>query len=219
MECGIVIGEIIRVGIVDDHKVLRDGLRTILDNAGGIETVAEASNADEAQDALRRTSIDVLLTDITLHGLDGIELARRVSDGGDRPRVVMLTMHDEPDIVGRAIRAGAWGYVLKEEAAQTVARAIRAVYEGDHYYSPTIPQELIAEYRYCDEPADEVLTPRQREVLSLICEGLTEREIADHMRISHYTVHVHKNNIHQKLHLHSKVDLVKYAIQHGLVTV
>ncbi|TVR56841.1 MAG: DNA-binding response regulator [Spirochaetaceae bacterium] len=129
-------------------------------------------------------------------------------------------MHDDAELVERAINAGVRGYLLKDHAARDVVEAIVAVSRGDHWFRTGIPETLVNEFRYGSTKRSTSatgLTPRQIEILRLICDGLTEREIADELCISHHTVHVHKNNIMQSLALHSKVDLLKYAVQHKLV--
>ncbi|MFW5718585.1 MAG: response regulator transcription factor [Spirochaetota bacterium] len=216
-------GTAIQVGLVDDHQVLRDGLKAVIGAADPpMEIALEASSAREALEQIRESGVQVLLTDISMHGMDGIELAKRVHEIEPRVRVIVLSMHRDADLVERAIKAKVWGYLLKENAASQVTEAIEAVHRGSTYFKSGIPDDVVSEYRYGtsdDTKVETKLTPRQIEILELICDGLTEREIADSLGISHHTVHVHKNNIMQTLHLHSKVDLVKYAVQHKLVQV
>ena len=216
-------GTAIQVGLVDDHQVLRDGLKAVIGAADPpMEIALEASSAREALDRIRESGVQVLLTDISMHGMDGIELAKRIHEVEPRVRVIVLSMHRDADLVERAIKAKVWGYLLKENAASQVTEAIEAVHRGSTYFKSGIPDDVVSEYRYGtsdDAKVETKLTPRQIEILELICDGLTEREIADSLGISHHTVHVHKNNIMQTLHLHSKVDLVKYAVQHKLVQV
>ncbi|MFP4115539.1 MAG: response regulator transcription factor [Spirochaetota bacterium] len=216
-------GTAIQVGLVDDHQVLRDGLKSIIEEAQPpMEVALEASSAREALDKLAHTEVRILLTDISMHGMDGIELARQIKQVEPRVRVIVLSMYHDAELIERAIKAGVWGYLLKENAAGQVVEAIEAVHRGSTYFKSGIPEDIVSEYRYAgsdDSKIDTVLTPRQTEILELICDGLTEREIAESLGISHHTVHVHKNNIMQTLHLHSKVDLVKYAVQHNLVQV
>jgi DNA-binding NarL/FixJ family response regulator len=214
-------GTALQIGLVDDHKVLRDGLRLVIEDAvPPMQVVLEAATAREALEQLESVAVQILLTDISMHGMDGIELARQIHDRRPRVRVIVLSMHNDAELVERAVRAGVRGYLLKENAATAVVEAIVAVSRGDQWFDPAIPGELVSQYRYDGTGSTTTttrLTPRQTEVLRLICEGMTEREIADDLGISHHTVHIHKNNIMQTLHLHSKVDLVKYALQHKLV--
>jgi DNA-binding NarL/FixJ family response regulator len=216
-------GTAIQVGLVDDHQVVRDGLRSIIEESlPAMEIALEAGSAREALDQLATTTIQILVTDISMHGMDGLELARQVHQMEPRVRVIVLSMYQDAELVERAVKAGVWGYLLKDNAASQVVEAIEAVHRGSTYFRSGIPEEMVSEYRYAssdDSKTKTTLTPRQTEILELICDGLTEREIAASLGISHHTVHVHKNNIMQTLHLHSKVDLVKYAVQHKLVQV
>jgi DNA-binding NarL/FixJ family response regulator len=216
-------GTAIQVGLVDDHQVLRDGLKSIIQEADPpMEVALEASSSREALEKLATTEVRILLTDISMHGMDGIELAKQIHALEPRVRVIVLSMYHDAELVERAIKAGVWGYLLKDNAADQVVEAIEAVHRGSTYFKSGIPEDVVSEYRYAssdDSRVETMLTPRQTEILELICDGLTEREIAETLGISHHTVHVHKNNIMQTLHLHSKVDLVKYAVQHNLVQV
>lgn len=214
-------GTAIQVGIVDDHAVLRDGLKSIIVEADPpMEVVLEASSAREALEKLSETEVRILLTDISMHGMDGLELARQVRQAEPRVRVIILSMYHDAELIERAVKAGVWGYLLKDAAADEVVEAIKAVHRGSTWFKSGVPEDIVSEYRFAssdDSHVETRLTPRQTEILELICDGLTEREIAASLGISHHTVHVHKNNIMQTLHLHSKVDLVKYAVQHKLV--
>lgn len=214
-------GPEIHVGLVDDHQMLRDGLRLVVSEAGTpMHVVMEAGTAREALDLLDQTRVEVLITDIAMHGMDGIQLAREAIARNPRLRVIVLSMHNDAELVERAVSAGVHGYLLKDHAADRLVDAIAAVSRGDTYFEAGIPPEIVTQFRYAradPEKPSVRLTPRQTEVLRLICDGLTERDIAAELGISHHTVHVHKNNIMQTLNLHSKVDLVKYAVRHRLV--
>lgn len=214
-------GPDIRVGLVDDHRMLRDGLRLVIAEAGPpMQVVMEAGTAREALDLLDQTPVEILITDIAMHGMDGIQLAREAIARHPNLRVIVLSMHNDAALIERAISAGVRGYLLKDHAAGEVVDAITCVSRGDTYFEAGIPPEIVNQFRYGDTDPDKPsvrLTPRQTEVLRLICDGLTERDIAAELGISHHTVHVHKNNIMQTLNLHSKVDLVKYAVRHRLV--
>lgn len=214
-------GSALKIGLVDDHGVLRDGLRLIIEEAEPpMDVTMQASSAHEALEKLETTDVHVLLTDISMHGMDGLELARAVLSRRPDVRVIVLSMHDDAALVERAIRAGVRGYMLKDHVAREVVQAIVAVSRGEHWFRTGMPETLVNELRFGSTTRSTGatdLTPRQVEVLRLICDGMTEREIADELGISHHTVHVHKNNIMQSLQLHSKVDLVKYAVQHKLV--
>jgi len=208
----------IKVGLVDDHQMLREGLRSVIRGSGeAINVAGEAGTAAEAIALMEQQDLDILITDVSMPGLSGLQLAAQIMAAGERPRVIVLSMFDDADVIERAVKVGVWGYLLKENAAETVVEAIKTVHGGNRYFSPSIPEEAIADYLYSGDRLDTQLTPRQLEVVGLICEGKTEREIAETLGISRHTAHVHKNNILRALNLHSKVDVVKYAVQHGIV--
>ena len=180
------------------------------------------ASAREALDRLPDVEVGILLTDISMHGMDGLELARTVHETQPRVRTIVLSMYRDAELVERAIRAHVWGYLLKDDAANRVVDAIRSVHQGETYFKTGTLEDIVSAYRYASPDDSRLaarLTPRQTEIVGLICEGMTEREIANDLGISHHTVHVHKNNIMQTLHLHTKVDLVKYAVQHKLVQI
>ncbi|MFW5745830.1 MAG: response regulator, partial [Spirochaetota bacterium] len=142
-------GTAIQVGLVDDHQVLRDGLKAVIAAADPpMEIALEASSAREALDRIRESGVQVLLTDISMHGMDGIELAKRVHETEPRVRVIVLSMHRDAELVERAIKAKVWGYLLKENAASQVTDAIEAVHRGSTYFKSGIPDDVVAEYRY-----------------------------------------------------------------------
>jgi DNA-binding NarL/FixJ family response regulator len=205
----------VRVGLVDDHRVLRDGLRAVIEESEQpIEVALEASRGKEALNALERSKVDVLVLDIAMPGLDGFGVLRRLRDASTTVRTIVLTMYADTPLIVRAIRLGAWGYILKDNAAATIVEAIIAVSRGNKFFDSCIPESVIENYAGEEGGA---LTPRQTEVLRLICEGRTEREIAEELGISSHTAHAHKNNIMRKLNIHSKVALVRYALDRKLV--
>ncbi len=213
----------IRVGLADDHRVLRDGLKSVIEEeAPEVQTVVEAASAREFLDAVAEREINVAVVDISMPGMDGLELAGVLKRDYPSIRTIVLTMYQEVDLIERAIRSSVWGYVLKSNAANTVVDAIRSVYSGKSFFDPAIPKEVISQLRYQKAQPGRLsttLTPRQIEVLRLICDGKTEREIAAELGISFHTAHAHKSNIMQKLGLHSKVDLVRYAVQRNLTKI
>jgi two-component system response regulator NreC len=196
-------------------------LRSVLEESEeGIEIVLEAASAREALNSLDETELDVLVVDISMPGMDGLELSRIVHRDYPRLRIVVLTMYHDMDLIERALEAGVSGYVLKNNAAHMVADAVKAVHGGKTFFDRTIPAETLSQLRFRPKEHSKAateLTSRQIEVLRLICEGKTEREIADELGISFHTAHAHKNNIMQKLGLHSKVELVRYAVQRNLL--
>lgn len=216
-----MIGTRIRVGLVDDHQVLRDGLRSILEEPEeGMEVVLEAASAREALDEIEAAKPDILIVDISMPGMDGLELAKILHREHRSVRIIVLTMYHDLDLIERALQAGVSGYILKNNAAHMVADAVRAVHRGKTFFDRTIPADTLSQLRFRPKEHSKAatdLTSRQVEVLRLICDGKTEREIADELGISFHTAHAHKNNIMQKLGLHSKVELVRYAVQRNLL--
>lgn len=216
-----MLGTKIRLGLVDDHQVLRDGLKAIVEEEGeGVEVVLEAASAREALDLLEERSPSILIVDISMPGMDGIELTRELRREHPEVKTIVLTMYHDADLVERAIHNGAKGYILKNNAAALVLEAVETVHRGEPYFDRTIPQELLTQLRYEPEEgakASTELTSRQLEVLRLICQGRTEKEIAGDLGISFHTAHAHKSNIMNKLGLHSKVELLRYAVQRNLL--
>lgn len=211
--------EPLRVLLADDHTLVRAGVRKILDGQGGVRVVAEVSNGRDALEALAGSAVDVLVLDLTMPGLDGFEVLRRAKDHKPELKVLVLTMHSEPEYVERAITAGADGYLLKDSAVNDLMAGIEAVASGRAYYSPDIHHALSEMVRGRTHPprALEALTEREREVLTLVAEGLTTKEIAARLDISVRTVESHRANLMRKLDLRSVARLTQFAIREGLV--
>ncbi len=225
--------ETIRVLIVDDHAVVRQGLRTFLElqdavstddpSALPIEVVAEAANGVEAVDLARRLQPDVVLLDLVLPEMDGIEATPKILDESPHSRVIILTSFGEEDKVFPAIRAGAQGYLLKDIAPNDLVQAVRAVYLGQVQLHPEVARKLMSAVAAKEEsPASqptarfEELTERELEVLRLIASGCNNREIADKLVISDKTVKTHVSSILSKLHLEDRTQAAIYALRHGL---
>ncbi len=210
----------IRVVLADDHRLLRAGIRSLLEGVGGIEVVAEAADGREAVEHVRTHRPHVLVADITMPGLNGLEAAGQVAREFTGTRVLILSMHASEEFVAQAIRAGAAGYLLKDAAPEEVEAAIRTVARGDTYISPAVSKHLVAGYvrqtQGTDSPT-EVLTPRQREVLQLIAEGHTTKQIARKLEISVKTAETHRTQLMDRLDIHDIAGLVRYAIRKGLV--
>lgn len=210
-----------RVLLADDHTLVRAGFRTLLESLEGVEVVAEA---DDGREALRLIEIhqpDLVLMDIAMPGLNGLEATARVVDRFPFVRVVILSMHLNEEYVVRALQAGAVGYLLKDADAAELELAIRSVARGETYLSPPVSKQVIADYlrRVGDEQGPlEHLTPRQREVLQLIAEGHTSREIAHVLGVSVKTVDSHRAQLMERLGIHDIAGLVRYAIRTGLVS-
>jgi DNA-binding NarL/FixJ family response regulator len=209
---------VIRILVVDDHAVVRSGLRLLLEAEEDIEVVGEAGNA---QEALLRTKLlqpDILLLDVTMPGKNGIEVAREAPEVARDTKVVMLSMQDDPRYVRAAFEAGASGYVLKEAADTDLITAVRAVAGGERYVHPTLGARLLAaEVEERKRAETDPLSEREREVLRLLALGHTNQEIAKLLYISVRTAETHRAHIMQKLRLSSRAELVRYALAEGLL--
>jgi two-component system response regulator NreC len=208
----------LRVVIVDDHAVVRTGLRLVLDAADDIETVGEAGDAREAVFEVRAQKPDVVLMDVTMPGKSGIEAIPDVLKEVPEAKVLVLSMEDDPRYVREAFSAGAAGYVLKEAADAEVVVAIREVAGGGRYVHPSLGARLAAaDAEAARAAADEVLSEREREVLRLLALGHTNQEIAKMLYISVRTAETHRAHIMQKLRLGTRAELVRYALDHGML--
>ena len=213
----------VTVMIADDHPLVRSGLRILLERSGEFEVVAEASNGDEAIDLAVRHKPDVILLDVGMPRLSGPDAARSILQKIPVSRIVMLSMHSDEAYVLRALKAGARGYLLKVSPEADVLEAVRAVAAGKTYFSPSIKKLLVEEYvieaqRRGVEDSYDLLSRREKEILQVLASGKTNREIADLLFISITTVETHRNNIFQKLNLHSLAELILYAVRKGLVS-
>ncbi len=209
-----------KILLVDDHVVVRQGLKALFADEPDIEVVGEADNGREALDRLAELKVDVVLMDISMPGLNGIEATRQIQQRYPHIKVVVLSMHANEEYVFQVLQAGASGYVLKQSDSLEVATAIRAAMSGGSFLSPPISRTVIEDYvRRAEargEGSDqELLTSREREVLQLLAEGLPNREIAKELNISVKTVETHRSNMMNKLQVSSKTELVKYAIRKG----
>lgn len=212
----------LRVLLVDDHEIVRTGLRLLFQAEPDILIVGEAGSGEAAIAAVTALKPDVVVMDIAMPGMNGIEATRQIKAVSPETAVLALTMHEEEPYFFQMLEAGASGYVPKRAAADDLISAIRIVAQGQVFLYPSLARLLVQDYlqrETADQPAQsDPLTPREREVLSLIAEGLTNREIAEALVISVKTVDRHRENIMHKLNLHNRVELVKYAIAKGLIT-
>lgn len=211
-----------RILLADDHKILRDGLRAILSKEHDMLVVGEAEDGREAVALARSQSPDVVVMDISMPGLNGVEATRRVREASPAVKVVGLSMHADPRYVHALFDAGAVGYLLKNAAAEELVLALRAVIGGRTYVSPGVADLVVAALRGEDRRnpvAPSHLTTREREVLQLLAEGLTSKEIAPRMGIAVSTVETYRRQIMTKLDVHSIAALTRYAIRHGLTSV
>lgn len=209
----------IRVVLADDHTLVRAGIRALLDRMPDVEVVGEAGNGEEAVAQVAATRADVLLADVAMPGLSGLEAADRVRREFPDVRVVMLSMHANEEYVLQAFRAGASGYLLKDAASVELDLALRAAVAGQTYLSPAVSRQMIDGYmaRVAGGVPPEPLTPRQREILQRIAEGSSTKEIAFALGISVKTVETHRAQLMERLDIHDVAGLVKYAIRSGLV--
>jgi DNA-binding NarL/FixJ family response regulator len=212
-----------RVFLADDHAMLRAGLKALLSDEPGIAVVGEAGDGAAAVEQIVALRPDVALLDITMPELDGLEAARRLHRQAPDVKVLMLTMHDDPEYLFQALEAGASGYVLKRAAEADLVEAIRTVTTDRAFLAPAALKKLVADYverraRGDVAPPAEKLTPREEEVLALLARGHTNQEVADALVISIKTVETHRAHILDKLGLRKRAELVRYARTHGLLT-
>ncbi len=209
----------IRILIVDDHAIMRDGIRALLSLHGDIEIVGEASDGREAIEKVAELMPDVVIMDIGMPGMDGLEATRRIIKKLPKTRVLVLTQHNNREYILSAIKAGATGYVPKRALGSELVSAIRTVQKGESFLYPSAAAALIEDYLHqADEEPYDRLTDREREVLKLIAEGHTSREIAAMLYISLKTVLGHRTKIMEKLNIHNRTELIKYAMRKGLVS-
>ena len=200
--------------VADDHRIVREGLRAVLAAEPDFRLVGEAGDGLEALRLVERLRPDVLVLDLRLPGLGGVEVARRVARRCPRTAVVVLSMHCDPSYVAEALRAGARAYVPKDAGVEELVRAVRAAAAGEEYLSPALPREAIAELRRQDAPDPyAALTPREREVLQLTAEGCSCNEVARRLFISPRTVETHRANVMRKLGVRNQKELIRYAVR------
>jgi len=207
----------IRVLLADDHVLVREGLRALLAKEADIQVVAEAGDGREAIRSAGETRPDVVAMDLSMPLLNGLEAARQMAAWDRPPRVILLTVHAEERYVLEAIRAGVRGYVLKKQASADLVRAIREVSGGGVYLSPGISAAVVEAVRSPQPPTEEPLTAREREVLQLVAEGKTTKEIAVLLGISVKTADAHRTRLMQKLDIHDIAGLTRYAIRQGII--
>jgi DNA-binding NarL/FixJ family response regulator len=207
----------IRILLADDHAVVRQGFKMILSAQPDMEIVGEAGNGREAVALAEELKPDVVVMDVAMPELNGIEATRRLAETVPHARVVALSMHKDSVYVREILRAGARGYLLKDSVAGDLVSAIRAVAQGEGYLSPAVSDAVLDDYRrHVTNPVD-LLTSREREVLQMLAEGKTNKEIAGVLNLSVYTVEAHRGRIMEKLNMHSINELVRFALRNGLI--
>jgi DNA-binding NarL/FixJ family response regulator len=221
-----VAEERIRLLIADDHELFRRGLRMVLEDADDIEVLDEAGDGAAAVELAREHAPDVVVMDVRMPGLSGIDATRRIKEEEPGTRILVLTISDEEDDLYQAIRAGANGYLLKEISIDEIGDAVRAVHQGQSLISPSMASKLLDEFAAMirrEEEKEEVpaprLTPREMEVLEHVAKGMNNRDIAQALFISENTVKNHVRNILEKLHLHSRMEAVVYAVREKLLEI
>jgi DNA-binding NarL/FixJ family response regulator len=207
----------IRILLVDDHAVVRQGFKMILAAQTDMEIVGEAGNGREAVELAGELKPDVVVMDVAMPELNGIEATRRLAETAPHARVVALSMHKDSVYVREILRAGARAYLLKDSVAADLVSAVRSVARGEGYLSPAVSNAVLDDYRrHVTNPID-LLTSREREVLQMLAEGKTNKEIATVLNLSVYTVDAHRGRIMEKLNLHSINELVRFALRNGLI--
>jgi len=212
----------IRILIADDHKMMRQGLRALLEKEDDMEVVGEAENGRQAVKSAENLSPDVVVMDIGMRDLNGIEATTQIIERCRGTKVLALSMHSDRRFAAGMLRAGASGYLLKDGAFEELANAIRRLVAGEVYLSPSIADVVVSDYverlARSDASAFSTLTPREREVLQLLAEGHSTKQIASQLRVSAKTIETHRQNVMEKLGIRSVAELTKYAIREGLTS-
>jgi len=213
----------IRVLLADDHKLIRSGLKLVIQQQADLVVVGEADDGRQAVELARSAKPDVVVMDIGMPNLNGIEACYQITQGNPSAAVVMLSMHADESYVLRALKAGARAYLLKDSAEADLARAIRAADEGKSFFSPAVGKVLLQDYvrkmrRTGATDSYDLLTPREREILQLVVEGKSNKDVANLLHLSVYTVETHRANIMGKLSLRSVPELILYAVRKGIIS-
>ena len=213
----------IRVLLVDDHAILREGIKALLEKQTNVEVVAEAENGREAILQARQFQPDVVILDISMPLMDGVEATRQMRKENPEIKVLVLTMHDDEEYFFQLLRAGASGYVTKKAVGRELASAIEAVNSGGSFFCPSMSKYLLSDYLRLDKATENIeqveLTYREREIVKLIAEGYTNQQIADSLHRSVKTIESHRSNILRKLDIHDTIELVKYAVRKKLIEI
>jgi two-component system, NarL family, response regulator NreC len=212
-----------RVLLADDHKLIRSGLRLLVEQQADLSVVGEANDGREAVSLAKSLKPDVVVMDIGMANLNGIEAALQITQANADVAVVMLSMHSDESYVLRALKSGAKGYLLKDSAESDLIRAVHAVAEGKSFFSPAVSKVLLDDYvrklkRSGADDAYDLLTPREREILQLVAEGKSNKDIANLLNLSVYTVETHRSNLMEKLNLKGIPELILFAVRKGIIS-
>ena len=207
-----------RILVADDHTLVRAGLTSLIARLSDMEVVGEAADGRNALRMVRELKPDIVLMDIAMPGLNGLEAAERIHSLEPQTKIIILSMHASEEFVAQALKAGASGYLLKDAATTELDMALKSVAMGQFYLSPAISRQVVDNYLRGGPMGLEVLTPRQREILQLIAEGKSTRDIADTLHLSVKTVETHRTQLMERLDIYDTAGLVRYAIRKGLVT-
>jgi two-component system response regulator NreC len=213
----------IRILLADDHTVVRKGLRLLLESQPDFQVIADAANGRDTVALAEQHAPDVVVMDVAMPGLNGIEAARQISAKLPHTAIVFLSMHSDESYVLKALKSGASAYLLKDSAENDLINAVKAVCEGKAFFSPAISKMLIEDYmrqmqQRAVEDSYDLLTTREREILQLFAEGKNNKDVANMLNLSLYTVETHRSNIFQKLNLHSTAELILYAVRKGVIS-
>ncbi len=214
----------IKIIIADDHSIVIEGLKAVLkQTAADILVVGDASNGNQVLKIAKETPADIYVLDITMPGLNGLETMARLLRKDKKAKIIILSMHDDTPTITKAFQSGAWGYLVKEGASADIVRALRTVYRGQYYLSPSVRNVEMADMIAASSGNLKIyntgITSREKEIIQLIAEGSGNKQIAYNLKISINTVKVHRQNIALKLNIHKQTDLVRYAIKEGIVKV
>jgi DNA-binding NarL/FixJ family response regulator len=212
-----------RILLADDHKLMRSGLRVLIEQQADLSVVGEASDGRETVSLAKSLKPDVVVMDIGMPSLNGIEAAQQITQSHPEIAVVMLSMHSDEGYILRALKAGAKGYLLKDSAEADLIRAVHAVAGGKSFFSPAVSKVLLDDYvrklqRSGTEDSYDLLTPREREILQLVAEGKSNKDVANLLNLSVYTVETHRSNIMEKLNLRGVPELILYAVRKGIIS-
>ena len=213
----------IRILLADDHQLMRSGLRLLIEQQPGLTVVGEAGDGREVVSVAKSLKPDVIVMDIGMPNLNGIEATHQITQIHPEIAVVILSMHSDEGYVLRVLKAGAKGYLLKDSAEADLIKAVHAVAGGKSFFSPAVSKVLLDDYvrklkRSGIEDAYDLLTPREREILQLIAEGKSNKDVANLLNLSVYTVETHRSNIMEKLHLRGLPELILYAVRKGIIS-